>query len=156
MALLHKDGKFLATWRVALSDLPAEPERGGRESIGSWYVSELVAAYARNAGQHEFRTWVDHSPNNLRHIPILSSAFPRSKFIHLVRDGRAVAASVMPLDWGPSEPIEAAKWWTSEMAHGLAAESCFPGQVIQVRYEKLVSNPEEEAHLSVRWDRVLQ
>src|SRR6266498_5009042 len=36
--------------------------------------------------------------NNLR-IPLLAEAFPRARFVNLIRDGRAVAYSLSRVDW---------------------------------------------------------
>lgn len=44
--------------------------------------------------------------NNLR-IPLLLEAFPDARFVHLQRDGRAVALSLSRVDWWPTDPV----WW---------------------------------------------
>lgn len=44
--------------------------------------------------------------NNLR-VATLAAAFPRSRFVELTRDGRAVAASLAAVDWWPDDPL----WW---------------------------------------------
>ena len=64
-------------------------------------------------------------------------------FLHIVRDGRAVAASWIPLTWGPNTVVGAARQWMMHMAGGLAAEQSLPSaQVRSVRYETLVSEPD--------------
>ena len=59
----------------------------------------------------------------------------------MVRDGRAVLASVLPLDWGPHNVRSAAAAWVEAIAHGLAAESAHPSKVLRVHYEMLLSAP---------------
>ncbi len=98
--------------------------------------------------------------NNLR-IPLLAEAFPRARFVHLVRDGRAVASSLARVDWwadsfvwwyGGSpvhwaasgrDPWEiCARNWVEELKEiraGLA--SVPPEQVLDLRYEDLVAEP---------------
>lgn len=110
--------------------------------------SELIKWIVRQYGQQNnrplFDIWVDHTPNNVIYTTTLFDLFPDAKMIHLIRDGRAVAASVMKLDWGPNTINVAASWWTQAVAHGLAAESCFGAErVKQVRYETLIVKPEE-------------
>jgi hypothetical protein len=62
----------------------------------------------------------------------------------LVRDGRGVAASVLPLDWGPNDVLRAADYWMARCAVGLAAElQLGPDRVMRVRYEDLLANPEK-------------
>lgn len=106
-------------------------------------LSALVASYAVAHGRPPDARWVDHTPNNVRYAPTLLALFPDARFIHIVRDGRAVAASVIPLDWGTSTTYFAAPWWVERVAYGLAAESSLgPERVMRVRYEDLVTQPE--------------
>src|SRR5690606_9333198 len=102
----------------------------------------LALQYAEKIEKTNIDILVDHTPNNLRFAATLHLWFPEAKFIHLVRDGRAVAASVIPLDWGPNTVIRAASWWAERVAHGLAAESFFgPEKILRIYYEELVTYP---------------
>jgi hypothetical protein len=98
--------------------------------------------------------------NNQR-IPLLAAAFPGARFVHLIRDGRAVAYSLSRVDWWQDDvvwwyggtprrwhaeggdPWElCARHWVRELAaieEGLAAVP--PGQRLEVRYEELVRDP---------------
>ena len=101
----------------------------------------LVAKYGECVGKPMPRVWVDHTPANVRSAVTLSELFPHAKYIHLVRDGRGVASSILPLDWGPNTIDGVAEWWTESVAYGLAAESWGGVQrIARVRYEDLVSN----------------
>jgi len=87
---------------------------------------------------------VDHSPDNVRCAHILARDFPDARFIHLVRDGRAVYNSVKKLPWGPSTPLAGAQWWATQVAPGLALEgSLDSSRVMRVRYEDMVIHPAE-------------
>ena len=66
-----------------------------------------------------------------------------AKFIHLVRAPRAVAASIMPLDWGPNNAIDAARYWVQKIAYGLAFESVYPEVCLKVKYEDILQEPEK-------------
>ena len=129
-------------WELDLTDLI-------REAMGQHWsypqlLSELVLSYAAKAGRPSARFWVDHTPANVRYAATLFDLFPQAKFVHLVRDGRAVAASMMPLDWGPNTIIAAAHWWVEMVAYGLAVESRWgPAGAVRVYYEDLVSRPEQ-------------
>lgn len=101
----------------------------------------VVAAYGASVGRGGARVWIDQSPNNILIGRVLLEEWPEARLLHLVRDGRAVAASVLPLDWGPNNPVAAAQWWTKYLAHGLALESAFPDRVLRVGYERLVGEP---------------
>jgi len=105
---------------------------------------DVVDQYAELIGRSPWNCWVDHSPPNVHLIRDMLELAPDAKFIHILRDGRAIAASILPLDFGPSDALSAGSWWVYEVAHGLAAELAFPDRVIRVRYEDLVAQPELE------------
>ena len=109
-------------------------------------LEKIVLKYAENiggSGIHAVDTWIDHTPSNVRGLDKLFALFPNAVALHVVRDGRAVAASVMPLDWGPNSIYFAAKWWAQQLASGLAAEKFFGAQkVLRVRFEDLVTQGE--------------
>lgn len=44
---------------------------------------------------------------NNRRIPLLLEAFPEARFLHIVRDGRAVACSLARVDWWEDSVV----WW---------------------------------------------
>jgi len=135
-----RNRKFRALWQMSptprVSEFSGEAIQTAREVL-----FDIVEQYAAVVGRAPWTVWVDHSPNNLRHICDLLALCPDSKFIHIVRDGRAIAASVLPLDWGPNDILSAGKWWVDEVGHGCAAELRFPDRVIRVHYEDLVSDP---------------
>ena len=87
--------------------------------------------------------WVDHTPFNLQFITTLLAGFPDARFVHIVRDGRAVAASLVRVDWGPNDVGRAAHFWIEQVAFGLAAELGATGRVTRVRYEDLVREPRD-------------
>jgi hypothetical protein len=102
----------------------------------------IVEQYGRRVGKAQPPVWVDHTPANILNANFLFDHYPGAKLLHLVRDGRAVAASVMKLDWGPNRADKAAAWWASRLDYGLAAELQHgPERVMRVRYEELVSDP---------------
>ncbi len=112
---------------------------------GKHLMKKLVHAYAESGGGvHEPSLWIDHTPSNLRNVMTLSKYFEDAKFVHIVRDGRAVAASVMQLEWGPGNILDAADWWLRKLSFAFAAEVFLPERVTRVKYEDLLENPERE------------
>jgi hypothetical protein len=96
--------------------------------------------------------WIDHTPRNMRFALSLSRLAPEAKFIHLVRDGRAVAASILPLDWGPNDIVEAAWYWARQIAPGLAAAARLgPERLLSVRYEDVVLEPAQRLKEICGW-----
>ncbi len=106
-------------------------------------IKWLVKQYARKVDKTNPEIWIDHTPNGTSQAITLLGLFPDAKIIHMIRDGRAAAASVMNLDWGPNTVATAAKWWMKKVAQGLVAESFFgPERIKQIRYENLILKPE--------------
>lgn len=111
-------------------------------------LRHLVFRHRTNTDPEQFV--LDHTPNNLENYQFLAKRFPTAKFLHIIRDGRAVANSVISCDWGPNNHLDAASWWMSKVAIGLALESGHPENVLGVRYESLVSQDAAE------WGRILE
>lgn len=107
-------------------------------------VLSLVDQYAAFKQQPVAAYWIDHTPVNLRHSRFLDKYYPECRFIHIVRDGRAVMASQFAMDWGSNDPIFASQKWIESLAVGLACESAYPDRCLRVRYEDLVTQPEAE------------
>ncbi|NDJ53335.1 MAG: sulfotransferase [Chloroflexi bacterium] len=141
LELIRKHWRF-RIWEMDVSDqaVPAELLKSDYATLLNW----LVARYAATQGDADATIWVDHTPENISYARSLVELFPQARIIHLVRDGRAVASSIMPLDWGPNTMMKAAPYWLAALSHGLAAERYLrPEQIIRVTYEDLVCYPEE-------------
>ncbi|MCP4363366.1 MAG: sulfotransferase [Chloroflexi bacterium] len=128
-------------WRFQIWEMPLEVDHDISPAFPS-LMNAIASQYAAKVGRPDASIWIDHTPENISYTHTLLAQFPQAKMIHLVRDGRAVAASIMPLDWGPNSIIKASRWWMRMVSFGLAAESTFgPQKVMQIRYEDLVQNP---------------
>jgi hypothetical protein len=140
LARIVADPRYRLLWQ-----LPIAAESVPAEQLGSTYprlLSWLVHTYSRTRGKEGAAVWIDHTPTNFRRGLTLLRMFPEARFIHLVRDGRAVTASLLPLDWGPNNALHAAEFWMARCAAGLAMESQLgPERVLRVRYEDLVGDP---------------
>jgi hypothetical protein len=133
--------RYRLFWQLPLDPTRLSPQELG--STGSDLLTWLVRAYGRKAGKPAASVWVDHTPTNFRRARALLRLYPEARFIHLVRDGRAVAASLLPLDWGPNNVLQAAEFWLARCALGLAAElELGSSRVLRVRYEDVLQDPE--------------
>jgi hypothetical protein len=124
-----------------------------RASTYRQFVSDL---YVQLASLYDKPLAGEKTPDYVRWLPFLHALFPWSKSIHIVRDGRDTALSLM--DWanpkrGPGrfdlwqeQPlVVAALWWQWQLQHGLtAAEQLGPSCHLLVYYERLVDSPEAE------------
>jgi hypothetical protein len=77
-----------------------------------------------------------------RHFDRLLPLFPGARFIHLLRDGRDVAASVIGRGWAGNAWAAAARWEEAESLWEGLAPRLAPERVLEVRYERLVADPE--------------
>jgi len=107
-------------------------------------ICMVVKQYALGVDKVGASFWVDHVPGNIRNTFVLLELFPTAKFIHIVRDGRAVASSLASVRWGPSSIDRIANWWMMYIAHGLAAENVLGSKkIIRIAYEDLVQNSQK-------------
>ncbi len=143
--------------------VPSAPSLG-ELSVAS-VSSESLALLRKTIGLIEHysggRVFVNKRIANNQRIPLLLEAFPEARFIHIVRDGRAVAYSCSRVDWWPNhyvwwyggtpqewgrsgnDPWElCARNWLEELHSLEVGLSVAPAeQVIQLRYEDLVAAP---------------
>ena len=144
LAQLHKDIRAdfkFAFWNIDAADLQACAARPA-DSYAQ-VVEGYVACFARKNGRSSATHWVDHSPTNMMYSARLFAEFTDARFVHVVRDGRAVCASWVPLDWGPNTIISGARTWVANVAYGLAAEAALQAAKIRrVSYEALVADPD--------------
>ena len=71
----------------------------------------------------------------------IGAAVPEAHFIHIIRDGRDVALSVLGVSWGPDTVEDAAVQWTTQVRRA-RRKSRSVAHYMEVRYEGLVADPE--------------
>ena len=119
------------------------------------------------ADQHGCRYLSEKTPSNIRVFPDLIRLFPAARFIHVVRDPRAIIASMFQVGkrarqkgWKIQEftrSIGAAVPYVRECQNtGFASLELAPDRVFEVIYERLVADPESETRricefLGVDW-----
>lgn len=104
---------------------------------------KLVQHYAGVHGKAGAKLWVDHTPGNLFYTSAMNVRFSDAKYIHIVRDGRAVSASIKKLDWGLHTISAISNMWKDRVFHALSAERMLGEErILQVRYEDLTTSPE--------------
>lgn len=131
--LLMRRGPVLDATLELVRALPDDRVRGFRQ-----FVASVFAAHARDDGKSH---WVDETPGAVAVLPFLHRAFPDLLFVHVVRDGRELAARGPERSGGPRTWNEAAHLWRGQVASARAFGAQHPGSVIEVRYEDLVEDP---------------
>jgi len=90
------------------------------------------------------RYFGDSTPVNIMQADLINQLLPRSKFIHVIRDGRDVATSVVKEKWGPSEHFAALDWWKKRIVTGQIALSKIKTEnKLELRIEDLVIHQRE-------------
>ncbi|MEW6570348.1 MAG: sulfotransferase [Nitrospirota bacterium] len=135
--------KIRRNWRFQIwgLDITSPPLASGE--VTSLEILEwIIKRYGQKVGKPNPSIWVDHTNNNIKYFSLLYEYFPNARMIHLVRDGRAVAASIIPLDWGPNTIDRAACFWMKRELRALAMETLWKTRAIRIRFEDLLHEPE--------------
>jgi hypothetical protein len=122
------------------------PEWKVRESVArqrptgyAELITALFAAYAEREGKPR---WGDKTPENVLHIGFLSQLFPRSVFVHVIRDGRDVAASLASQPWTSDGLLGKAYWWRDCVTAGRRSGRHLGRRYCELRLEDLIADPE--------------
>lgn len=105
-------------------------------------VNSLFVEIAREKGKLYL---VEQTPWYGQRLDILDALFPQAKYIHIVRDGRDVAASYVETPWWYDDLASNLDRWAhesmniAESAKYLSSEE----QMLLIRYEDLVLNSEK-------------
>jgi hypothetical protein len=130
--------------KVRLWELPGSPPEPPRGlDHASAYLFALEAPYRAYASREGKSRWGDKTPYYLAFVDKIVDVWPEARFVEVVRDGRDVALSVIPLPFGANNIWAAARDWAAGIRSGRRASRRYPDQVLTVRYEDLVSAPEE-------------
>jgi hypothetical protein len=94
--------------------------------------------YAEQAGKPR---WGDKTPHYTRRMPLIQEVLSEARFIHLIRDGRDVALSLLDVHFGPDDLPKAAKRWTNWIRKARRHATRLD-HYLELRYEELVSDTE--------------
>ena len=78
------------------------------------------------------------------HFDWLPRIWPDARYLHLVRDGRDVARSIIAMGWAGTFWTAAERWVEAERLWDRLKPTLAPDQVLEVRYEELVAAPEPQ------------
>ncbi|MBU6198767.1 MAG: sulfotransferase [Xanthomonadaceae bacterium] len=111
--------------------------------------AQINKRFAVSRGAHEpKRRWVDGTPESSFYICGLNRLFPQARFVHILRDVRPVAASMLGFRHNDGSPLvqtaeEACDYWLrATQACLLARRALGPEKVYQLHYPDLIANPE--------------
>jgi hypothetical protein len=109
---------------------------------GAEAVRAFFQLYAEKQGKPGAR-WGDKTPGYVKSMREIQAYLPEARFIHLIRDGRDVAVSVLKQSWGPQSIEAAAEKWRSRVNRG-RSQAPYLGFYMEVKFEDLVLHTERE------------
>jgi hypothetical protein len=92
---------------------------------------------------------VEKTPQHAQYMDRIIDLLPASRFIHVIRDSRAVVASLLAASreqwgarWAPSDALTAARLWKSHVLQaGTRGASLGPQRYTTVHFEQLCADP---------------
>ncbi len=168
--LIHRDpDSILPTeadifWAVYFRDYYSYmTENDYTEEMASYFRKKVLQVQNLWSGRPRF---VNKNLQNSFRVRLLNSIFPDAKFIHIVRDGRAVAFSILnKKDFGATSPILLVGFkdilgdryqaerselynyglaWAEYVRRGREASAVAQDRYYEVHYENLVKEPHDE------------
>lgn len=91
----------------------------------------------------EATRWGDKTPWNTFAIGPIDAVFPDARFVHMVRDGRDVVASLLAMG-RYSDASDAARRWVASIRAARRFGARHPDRYLEVRYEDLVTENARE------------
>ena len=95
------------------------------------------------AGIHQATTVGEKTPNHLLYMPILGEFFGTARFIHIVRDPRAVVSSWRGVPWSTGWVPGDAMVWRRYMATARRRPPRDASRLLTIHYEHLVLEPRQ-------------
>jgi len=132
-----------------------------RSELDAGLLSGRVLNECRNGGdfiritmeeiarQQGVTRWAVYDPDTVLHVPSIKADIPNAIFVHIVRDGRDIALSLMkmggyrPFPWNRKQRglLETAMYWEWMVRRGRNYGRQIPADYIELHYEELVSDP---------------
>lgn len=120
-----------------LAAFEADPYAASRAMVAAVLAPQL-------RGREGLRV-VDTTPANARAADRMLALFPDAKILHMMRDGRDVAASFSHKKFGPQNVMLGLEEWRMRMIDSHRAEqACPPGSVIRIDLQRLVVTHRKE------------
>ena len=141
---------WIKAWEGQISlqkydDFSGLPTVWSEEELYDFLREFLTRVYERVlATKPEATILLDKHPGYSDHVEYINRLIPNARFIHVIRDGRDVVASLLAASqgwgklWAPKDVESAASIWKK---HVLAAREAhkYDGRYLEVRYEELLT-----------------
>ncbi len=128
--------KHIPSNRDELLELVTEPT----------YTGLLYAAFRLVANKRGKTRLGYKDPADVFNLPILAELLPTARFIHVIRDGRDVALSMLKFDWGQQNLYTACRYWARSVSKCRHDGAVLGDRYFELRLEDLVLNTDDVAY----------
>ena len=136
--------RFVKEWKGN----PPDPARFSRSLPDRTPASFLDSLYGAYADQYGAERWGDKTPIYASYIDLIHEIFPKAQFLHIIRDGRDAALSMLDKyerDEFHVDIFFAARNWVRRIRSAQAAGARIgPKLYHELRYESLIDDPARE------------
>src|SRR6266436_558019 len=122
-------------------EIPEAVFRTALTAISPFSIADGYRAFYRlYAGRFGKSRWGDKTPLYCMDLPTIREVLPEARFVHIIRDGRAVALSLKRMWFSPSDKIgDLARYWRHCVLEARRAGAGRP-DYLEIRYEDLILN----------------
>lgn len=136
--------RFAKEWQGEPPQVQAFIEQMSRRTPAAF----LDTLYRSYAAQYGATRWGDKTPIYASYMDLIHEIFPEAQFVHIIRDGRDVALSMLD-KWGKREIhvdiYFAARNWVRRIRQAQGSGARLSSDLYyELRYEALVENPKAE------------
>lgn len=131
-------------YRIKDLNLDSNTIRAKCQNKSQSWETIFLAILATYAEKHHVKRIGEKSPRHYECLGLLKERFPQAKFIHMIRDPRAVVLSLMNAPFGSDRIGNSCNIWQEAIyVHCQYADTLGSERYRVVKYEDLVFQPEE-------------
>jgi hypothetical protein len=134
--------KLLPRWFPGISSCPEEILERVQAPT---YTSILYAVFQLLAEKRGRSRLGYKDPSDVFYLPLLANLMPTARFIHIVRDGRDVALSLLKSIWGSTNLYCGCRYWARAVSTARRDGANLGKRYFELRLEDLVLNTEHTA-----------
>lgn len=114
----------------------------GNNYMDLYFALMLTFAQSVDSSNNDNLYIGDKNPSDIDYIKYLLHSFPNAKIINIIRDGKAVVASMLSSNVGPNNVIDAALIWKRYMRVTKRLDKkILPFNYLRISYEEMLRNP---------------
>lgn len=143
------------TFTFPVFDLTVEEAATAIEKVAPTdFTGASQAIFQASAGKKNKQRWGDKTPHQVQDITILAQLFSTAQFVHIIRDGRDVAMSMVKAGWLDGNILNIADYWQKQVKAGIIAGKSLensPDRYYEITYEDLLQSPEASLKALCAW-----